>query len=870
MAKLFGNRYQSLERIGHGGMASVYLAFDVKLQRKVALKVMHEHMQNKANLRNRFRQEARSVSNLKHPNILEIYDYSGDDVGELWLVTEYIKGFDLNHYSTLFPHGQIHPLISTCIIREIAKALSEAHRRGIIHRDIKASNIMTTYGGQIKLMDFGIAKNLVVDMELTQTGSFIGSPCYMSPEQLKGEKIDPRTDIYSLAALFYKLLTGVLPYDGDSAPAIMEQVISQPIPQCKKIKRTIPSYLSYFVAKGMAKNPDDRHQSVNIIVEKLDKFLRLHQLRDSSLELELFFSNPKEFASRVKTNIKAIKSIDPDISFDTKDLIDKYKKSRISQKSAKNKKVVKINNKNKQKIARLTRINDNADKNTLNVNHKDKSSDEVNKKTVLSSKKDQANKLKQIKKADKLVKKSIDKSQGKKQNLNNLEKTKKDKSHDDKKNQAQKTKKQLAQKELKKQSNLSKNKDSKNKDSKNKKNLKNSKIIKNTKDNNQFKTIVNKNLNKYPQILNTEHSLKIRSEVIKSHQNKLEKKPKKKQEKFLLNKKVKSKSKSLDQQKNQIKLSYITPSYKYSYPNKKTTKKPNNYGFYAVAAAVFLAVSLGIYVLDYKSFELGNTLFAFKSASDKTASVQEAYVPFDDDNERNASINNAISATTLPSTEKAQKSARSSQDLKEKNSQLLSKPTVNPPHIATETVNPKKHKLQVKSSILKPKTFSPSALSSTLHKPYTQRLPSGALRAYITPPADVYINNVLIGNSAKVFKKPLYYKPGLYKLTIQKPNYKTYERTILIKDRQVLKLKKISLEKIIYYSLQVQGPKGTNFLVKSLNGDYSKNLVLRTSQYNLRLQKGQYQIIATKAGVTFKRNVRLPNYYGNMVVSLTF
>ena len=304
MAKIYENRYECLECIGRGGMASVFLAFDRKLQRQVALKVMHEHMQGKEALRQRFRQEVYSVSKLKHPNVLEIYDFSGEQVEDLWLVMEYIEGYDLNDYTSCFPHFQIHPLVASCIIREVAKALSEAHKHGIIHRDVKSSNIMVSYSGQIKLMDFGIAKNLIVDHELTQTGSFIGSPSYMPPEQVKGEAIDARADIYALSVLFFKLLTGRLPYEAEHSHQIMDKVLMAPVPKVQDFKRATPSFLSRFIYKGMAKDPRQRHQAVSSMVGTLDQYLRRHELGDSGIELELFFSSPKEFAKKVTKNVK--------------------------------------------------------------------------------------------------------------------------------------------------------------------------------------------------------------------------------------------------------------------------------------------------------------------------------------------------------------------------------------------------------------------------------------------------------------------------------------------------------------------------------------------------------------------------------------
>ena len=187
--KIYADRYECLRPLGEGGMATVYLALDLKLNRQVAIKIMHDHMRKKDDLRVRFRQEAFSASKLLHKNILGIYDFSGVDSEDLWIVTEYIEGYDLSRYSKKYHDRKMNPFVVTAIVREIAIALAEAHKHGIIHRDIKPSNIMISKNGQIKLTDFGIAKDLSMT-DFTNVGTFMGSPSYMSPEQIKGLKAD--------------------------------------------------------------------------------------------------------------------------------------------------------------------------------------------------------------------------------------------------------------------------------------------------------------------------------------------------------------------------------------------------------------------------------------------------------------------------------------------------------------------------------------------------------------------------------------------------------------------------------------------------------------------------------------------------------
>ncbi|MCY4381402.1 MAG: serine/threonine-protein kinase, partial [Proteobacteria bacterium] len=298
--QIFGHRYECIESLGQGGMATVYLAYDKNLKRQVAIKVMHEHMQDRQSLRVRFRQEAYLVSKLKHPNILEIYDFSGEDSQDLWLVMEYIDGCDLNVYVARWPQKYLHYVFATCIIREVAKALSEAHDHDIIHRDVKASNIMVSESGQIKLMDFGIAKDLIVNSDLTLTGSFIGSPSYMSPEQIRGETIDARADIYGVCVLFFKLITGKLPYEGETTHDIMDKVLNQPVPRANSLNHEIPGYISHFITKGLAKKPHHRHQTIGEVVQTLANFLARENFGDSGVELALCFSNPKEFGKKLR------------------------------------------------------------------------------------------------------------------------------------------------------------------------------------------------------------------------------------------------------------------------------------------------------------------------------------------------------------------------------------------------------------------------------------------------------------------------------------------------------------------------------------------------------------------------------------------
>ena len=222
--QILGNRYRIIDRIGEGGMAYVYVALDEKLRRKVAIKVLHEHMEKNPDIRKRFQLEAQAVSALEHPNIVKIYDFSGEYSERLWIVTEVIRGKNLAQYAQSIGPGWVNPVLSACIVREICKALDKAHEEGIIHRDIKPENIMLTSEGRVKLMDFGIAKDLG-KAGMTIEGTFMGSPSYMSPEQIRGRNVDLRSDLYSLSVLFYEIATGRLPVIGTTTHDVVLRII---------------------------------------------------------------------------------------------------------------------------------------------------------------------------------------------------------------------------------------------------------------------------------------------------------------------------------------------------------------------------------------------------------------------------------------------------------------------------------------------------------------------------------------------------------------------------------------------------------------------------------------------------------------------
>ncbi|MBM4252706.1 MAG: PEGA domain-containing protein [Deltaproteobacteria bacterium] len=297
--KLLGDRYRILDLIGEGGMAYVYLATDEKLGRRVAVKVLHEHMERNPEIRQRFQAEAQTISALDHPNIVKIYDFSGDHDGRLWIVTEVIQGKNIAQYLQDLNERWLHPVIAACIIAEVCKGLAVAHDHGIVHRDIKPENIMMTFEGRVILMDFGIAKDLGKS-NITVTGTFMGSPSYMSPEQVRGRDVDWRSDIYSLSILFYELVTGRLPFLGQNTHDVVLKIMEGNFTHPRFLVPTLPLVLNDLIVRGMAKHVGSRPQSAEEYRSILDGTLGDMGFNESHIELERCAKDPDTFRSRLR------------------------------------------------------------------------------------------------------------------------------------------------------------------------------------------------------------------------------------------------------------------------------------------------------------------------------------------------------------------------------------------------------------------------------------------------------------------------------------------------------------------------------------------------------------------------------------------
>ena len=263
---ILDNRYKILEKVGSGGMASVYKAQDILLDRIVAVKILHSKYASDHDFVVRFRQEAQAAAKLSQPNIVNIYDV-GYDENAHYIVMEYVRGETLKDY--IEKHGHLPINTSIQISFDIGEALEHAHANGIVHCDIKPHNILVTETGRIKVADFGIARAINSSSSTKDEKSVLGSVHYFSPEQGSGGKIDERTDIYSLGVVMYEMMTGVVPFEGDTAISVALQHVQNDIPLPTKYNRRIPQLVERVILKAMAKNPDDRFQTISEMMSEL-------------------------------------------------------------------------------------------------------------------------------------------------------------------------------------------------------------------------------------------------------------------------------------------------------------------------------------------------------------------------------------------------------------------------------------------------------------------------------------------------------------------------------------------------------------------------------------------------------------------------
>ena len=270
VGELIVGRYELEELVGEGGMSSVYRAYDTVLERRVAIKVLHEHFSRDPEYVERFRREARAIARLAHPNVVTVID-RGEWEGRQFIVFEHVAGENLK--SVIERVGPLPVDKAVGLACQIGRALAFAHQLGIVHRDVKPHNVLIDGTGTAKVTDFGIARALDTDDALTATGTVLGTGQYLSPEQANGERGDERSDQYSLGVVAYELLTGEPPYTGDNLMAVAMRHVRDPVPSVRDRRPDVPGRVDAIVAKAMAKRPEDRFPSMEALTAALESCL---------------------------------------------------------------------------------------------------------------------------------------------------------------------------------------------------------------------------------------------------------------------------------------------------------------------------------------------------------------------------------------------------------------------------------------------------------------------------------------------------------------------------------------------------------------------------------------------------------------------
>ncbi len=269
IGQILGGRYRLIELLGQGGMATIYRAADTGLGRDVALKLLRSEYLQDPDFSSRFRQEAQAAASLGHPNVVTVYDY-GEDPSGPFIVMELVDGEDLA--TILRRSGALPARQAARIAAGVGRALAAAHASGIVHRDIKPGNVLIGRDGRVKVVDFGIAR-AVAEAQVTLPGTTLGSVHYFSPEQARGEPTTAASDIYSLGIVLYEMLTGVRPWESDSAAGVALARLSGPIPDPAGVRSSVPPELAAITRRALALDPADRFESASAIADRLEAWL---------------------------------------------------------------------------------------------------------------------------------------------------------------------------------------------------------------------------------------------------------------------------------------------------------------------------------------------------------------------------------------------------------------------------------------------------------------------------------------------------------------------------------------------------------------------------------------------------------------------
>ena len=270
---LFADRYRLERRLGVGGMATVQLALDTRLERHVAVKLLAEHLATDSNFVSRFRREALAAARLVHPNIVQVFDFGSEEgSGRQYIVMEFVDGHSCAEL--LRDRGPMTPRDAVEILTQACRGLDYAHRNGVVHRDVKPGNLLRSRdGGQVKLADFGIAK-AAEHSDMTKVGSVLGTAAYLSPEQARGEPAGPPSDLYALGVVSYQLLAGRLPFESASLTDLARQQDTTSPPPLHEVDDQIPRALSLVVARALERNPEDRFADAAAMEQALADSMR--------------------------------------------------------------------------------------------------------------------------------------------------------------------------------------------------------------------------------------------------------------------------------------------------------------------------------------------------------------------------------------------------------------------------------------------------------------------------------------------------------------------------------------------------------------------------------------------------------------------
>ncbi len=302
MAKtLYAERYEIIAEVGQGGMATVFRARDRRLDRHVALKVMHPFLAGNERNRRRFHREAQVVGKLEHDNIVQVYDYSGLDSREAFIVSEFIDGCTLKQWLEGAP-GDMVTEVAALILSPLAEALGYAHDQGVIHRDVKPENAMVRKDGIIKLTDFGIAQVLNTE-QMTTTGTMVGSPAFMSPEHIEGGNLDQRADIFSLGTIAYLLACGELPFQGDNPHALLRNILEVRYAPPERLNPAIGPGFARVIRTCLQRDPTDRYSTCHELIADLDRIITGADLSNPEEELPRYFLSPAAYNAALRERL---------------------------------------------------------------------------------------------------------------------------------------------------------------------------------------------------------------------------------------------------------------------------------------------------------------------------------------------------------------------------------------------------------------------------------------------------------------------------------------------------------------------------------------------------------------------------------------